>query len=92
MPNKRKSDIPQPILRGWDNQPIPVPQHQFSDNPMVRQYGSGPLGTECKDCVHLEAYHQSAYWHRCALRKGGDHKVHYPACAKYEREPAGAQN
>jgi hypothetical protein len=60
-------------------------------NPCIRRFGKGPSSAECKDCTHLVRYHQAATWYKCELRKntggtGTDHRVHWPACAKFAPE------
>jgi hypothetical protein len=77
-------------------EPKPAPEH--SVNPCIDMYGPGPEGRICRDCVHLQGFKQSATWYKCTKRawktKGGkypgtvypgpDHRVRYPACAKFE--------
>jgi hypothetical protein len=69
---------------GWD-----------SPNPCVQLYGPGPEGETCKHCALLLHFQQAASWYKCSLRKGKqgglggpstDHKVRWPACAKFEKE------
>lgn len=76
----------------------PRPEPIDSPNPMVVKFGPGPAGITCCDCVHLHGFRQSATWYKCELRawksKGGkypgtiypgkDHRVRWPACAKFE--------
>ncbi len=63
------------------------------DNPCVALYGRDPMGRSCKYCSHLYAHrHSRVYW-KCDLRPethgpGTDHRVHWPACGKYERRVA----
>lgn len=65
-------------------------------NPCVTKFGEGPKDTTCKDCIHLQGFRQSATWYKCTQRawkakasgttyKGKDHRVNWPACAKYEK-------
>jgi len=63
-------------------------------NPCIALFGTGPEGVTCENCMHLERYHQAAYWQKCALRQAhknrhvhGDHRVRWPACARYEQQP-----
>ncbi len=75
----------------WNNVPIRTTSELDSINPCVRLYGAGPDDKQCKDCVHLYTFHQSARWFKCDQRprhrKGisGDHRVRWPACAKYQK-------
>lgn len=60
-------------------------------NPCVRIYGADPEGRTCKSCVNLYSRHFAKVYHKCKLRKetrgaGSDHRVNWPACAKYEAE------
>jgi hypothetical protein len=73
---------------------IPV---EKSVNPCIDAYGPGPAGAICRDCVHL----QSATWYKCDMRAwkskggknagtvypGGDHRVRWKACARFELRP-----
>lgn len=65
-----------------------------SGNPMLAALGAGPDGAQCGSCVHLLRlpYHGKTYI-KCRLRgithgTGTDHRVRWPACAKYERTTA----
>ena len=60
-------------------------------NPCIALYGAGPEDTTCKDCIHLRYPHNypTRHW-KCDLRKlthgtATDHKVNWPACARYEK-------
>lgn len=62
-------------------------------NPCLALYGPHPYQQTCKDCVHLRYSIQrnpkARYW-KCDLRtlthgKATDHKVNWPACARYEK-------
>lgn len=62
-------------------------------NPLVSAYGAGPDGAQCRTCVHLFRRGDVAgrYW-KCDLRQntsgpGTDHRVRWPACARYEVQP-----
>ena len=64
-------------------------------NPCVRMFGRGPEGSICKICKHLD-YHQpgNKRFYKCYLRPftrgpGSDHRVRWPACAKFEARPNG---
>ena len=63
--------------------------HKGHENPCVGLYGFDPQGRKCKDCIHLFVHHCSKRYYKCNLRKfthgpGSDHRVNWPACAKYE--------
>jgi len=58
-------------------------------NPCVRYFGAGPEGVTCEGCVHLFGVQYSRVYYKCDLRPisggpGTDHRVRWPACAKYE--------
>lgn len=61
-------------------------------NPCVQAYGLGPDGATCKTCRRLYRKHFGKTYIKCDLRPntrgpGSDHRVGYPACAKYEATP-----
>ena len=63
----------------------------ISPNPCVNVYGRGPEGCICKNCSHLYVKQYSGKYFKCDLRKntngpGSDHRVRWPACAKYTTE------
>lgn len=76
-------------LRHMTNAQILV--HRSKDNPCVRVFGAGPNGKQCKTCIHLytQGNVQGTYY-KCKKRgtptggPGTDHRVRWPACAKYE--------
>ncbi len=83
-------------LMDWFGNPIAVggkPEAQKDANPCVALYGPCAIeGQTCKGCIHLRypimPNPKARFW-KCALRKlthgrATDHKVGYPACAKYE--------
>lgn len=58
-------------------------------NPCVRKFGRGPAGATCRGCARLitKEFHNRTYY-KCELRgdtngKATDHRVSWPACAKY---------
>lgn len=60
-----------------------------SKNPVIALYGPDKMGRTCKLCVHLYARKRSKRYYKCKFRKetcgpGSDHRVNWPACAKYE--------
>jgi hypothetical protein len=63
-------------------------------NPCVRLFGRGPDGTICKTCRHLFSHRPGKKrFYKCDLREctngpGSDHRVRWPACAKYELKPS----
>ena len=66
-----------------------APKPKIVGNPCVALYGAGPALKRCKTCAHLFAHRQSRTWYKCDLRTfthgpGSDHRVNWPACAKYE--------
>src|SRR4051812_48289431 len=77
-------------------EPAPAPEH--SVNPCIDMYGPGPESSICRGCVHLHGFQQSTTSYKCAKRAwktkggkypgttypGGDHRVRWPACAKFE--------
>jgi hypothetical protein len=61
-------------------------------NPMIRAWGYGPEGKQCKNCKNLVIHgdHARNYW-KCLLRRitngpATDHRVKWTACGKYEDE------
>lgn len=60
------------------------------ENPCVRLFGKGPEGATCKSCALLFCPGgTSKRYNKCKLRQvthgpGSDHKVRWPACAKYD--------
>lgn len=70
-----------------------TPKPKVEGNPCVALYGSDPAGRKCKACAHLCYFQQSARWYKCDLRKlthgpGSDHRVNWPACAKFQERAA----
>jgi len=60
-----------------------------SPNPMVRENGSGPEGASCRGCAHLYGKRYNRIYYKCGLRgdtngPGTDHRVRWPACARYK--------
>lgn len=59
-------------------------------NPCVAVFGTGPEGVQCKTCVHLRTTPttQGKYYKcdlcKCTRGRATDHKVRWPACARYE--------
>lgn len=85
-------DLPEPYSQLKYVAP-PDRSNIYPENPCIALYGPGPEGKQCKDCVHLHSFKQSATWHKCELRQwkskrgkypGGDHRVRWRACAKFE--------
>jgi len=61
-----------------------------SVNPMVNLHGPGLQRAKCRSCKHLyydwEIVGRKRH-HTCVLRKGTpDHRLSWPACAKWERD------
>ena len=60
-------------------------------NPML-VLGPGPIGATCATCDHLYMRGDvSGRYYKCDLRRdtrgpSSDHRVRWPACARYERE------
>ncbi len=87
---ERLFELPTPL-------PSPPPKHE---NPCIDLYGKGPEGRICRDCIHLHGFRQSATWYKCTKRAwrskggknrgtvypGGDHRVRWAACAKFEEQ------
>ena len=77
------------MLLDWNNNPIGPTEK--SVNPCVDLFGPGPDGVQCKECIHLHYYHQSARWYKCDQKPkhmrgiSGDHKVRWPVCKRYEK-------
>lgn len=86
------TDLP-PIV-----EPVAPVEQEKSVNPCIDMFGPGPAGAICRDCIHLHGFRQSKIWYKCSLRAwtskggknagtvypGGDHRVRWPACAKFE--------
>ncbi len=60
-------------------------------NPCISLYGTGPEKQTCKGCIHLRypLQYSAKHW-KCDLRKlshgtATDHRVGWPACARYEK-------
>lgn len=58
-------------------------------NPCVGMFGKGPDGFTCKGCTHIYRCGRRGKYIKCDLRPhtngpGSDHRVGWPACAKYE--------
>jgi hypothetical protein len=82
-------------LVDWFGNPINVPEKNA--NPCIAVHGPGPEGQTCKGCSHLSntSHHSGRFW-KCDLRKvshgrATDHKVSWPACAKFEKAMGLAQ-
>ena len=66
-------------------------------NPVRVALGPGPEGAICGDCTHFYRVGGVAgRYYKCDLRKntGGpatDHRVRWPACAKYEERSEGEE-
>lgn len=65
------------------------PAVKVKGNPCIAQWGTGPDGKTCKDCVHLVRQRQANVWYKCRLRRnthgrGTDHRTGWPACGKFE--------
>ena len=69
----------------------------YTGNPCVIEYGAGPEGATCESCAHLRGFRQSTTWYKCELRQwtansgknrgtvypGKDHRLRWPACARF---------
>lgn len=75
-----------------------APEEVKKTNPCVRLFGEGPEGRKCKECALLTAHAFQRTFYKCSLRVPGgpatDHRVNWPACAKFEARtfPAAAKN
>lgn len=62
-------------------------------NPLLTVYGPGPDGARCGTCSHcFRVGVVAGRYYKCDLRRltsgpGSDHRVRWPACAQYQREP-----
>jgi hypothetical protein len=59
-----------------------------SPNPAVDDYGPGPEGATCGECVHLVALHYSRTYYKCEAWKlthgaATDFRKKWPACERY---------
>jgi hypothetical protein len=71
---------------------LPLGRDAFNQvvNPCVQLYGPGPAGKRCKTCDRLYYRPGSARrYYKCPLHgdthgAGTDHRVSWPACAKYQ--------
>jgi len=62
-------------------------------NPCVQAYGPGPEGKRCKECAKLYTKHWNRRYYKCPYHgdtngPGTDHRVNWPACAKFEEAQA----
>ncbi len=95
MAKRKANGIPQPILRDWNNNPIPVSQPTKPEgNPCIALYGPGPDGATCKDCTQFVGICKARTYYKCQLRTNTsgpatDHKRSWPACAKFEKREDG---
>lgn len=71
-------------------QPDLFPEYEAEKimNPMIRQFGTGPQGTYCKDCKHIISKHHGNTYFKCELRgntngPGTDHRRSWQSCKKY---------
>lgn len=83
------TDMPDP---GTVAPPIHVTILDLSKHPnrCVREWGLGPEGKTCGDCVHLEAWRWSKVYFKCAKRlekHGGDtdRRKYFAACSRFEQ-------
>lgn len=59
-------------------------------NPCVTVFGPGPEGKQCGTCAHfIKGRYHATILYKCKVRglthgEGTDHRVRWPACAKYE--------
>ena len=65
-----------------------IPNRTKGINPCIAFFGAGPTGQSCKACKHLSRVHKG--YIKCDLRHhtngpGSDHRVNWPACAKFEK-------
>jgi hypothetical protein len=62
------------------------------DNPCVRKFGpNDDKRMKCKTCCNLYGRVVSKTYYKCKLRvetrgRGSDHRVNWPACARYIKE------
>lgn len=63
-------------------------------NPCLDVFGAGPDDARCTSCAHLELHNGgSQNYYKCNLwpitgGPGTDHRLNWPACAKYEGSEA----
>jgi hypothetical protein len=87
FPYMLPTDEQQDWLQAQFAKAAPAPK---KGNPCIALYGEGPAGCCCKSCMHLVSHRPGKRrFYKCALRKithgpGSDHRVGWPACAKYE--------
>jgi hypothetical protein len=72
----------------------PVKVARDEPNPCIALYGPGPAGQTCQGCQQLAAIAVNKTFYKCRLRKntrgpGSDHRMRWPACAKFEQRPTG---
>lgn len=68
------------------------PQKAKGINPCVKAFGYGPVNVTCKSCAKLRRKQLAKNYFKCVLRgdsggRGTDHKMNWPACGKYVRNP-----
>ncbi len=68
----------------------PLAPFKKHENPMVRKFGPGVEGTNCKNCTFVYRKGWGNYtWIKCKLRgdsngQGTDHRLKWQSCSKYE--------
>jgi hypothetical protein len=72
----------------------PVKVARDEPNPCIEVYGPGPAGQTCQGCRQIAGISMSKVYYKCRLRqnthgKKTDHKLRWPACAKFEPRPEG---
>ena len=91
MSKSRAQPFQEQALQEMERDPETV--RATCSNPMVRGYGfhdDEPVQTRCKTCRHcLRKRHRSFRGYRCRFRRDSngpatDHRLKWPACAKYE--------
>ena len=74
----------------FDMTPFPEVEPALRNiNPCVALWGLGPEDKKCATCAFLFAKHYDKTYYKCRKRSntnapGTDHRVRFPACAKYE--------
>ena len=84
--------LPAPLLTAQQRNELArerATQRKEAGNPLIAQYGPGPEGRMCRECVHfLRVHYHDKNYMKCDLRKlthgaGSDHRSRWPTCGHF---------